>query len=95
MESPLLRLRPVAWVALLATVLGLSVHALYITRAGADAVYMDTLRLLWQWSEFRHGRLPLLDWWGQQGTAHSGLIFQTVLAANASWFRLIPCSPTT
>lgn len=88
MESPLLRLRLVAWAALLATVLGLSVHAFYITRAGADAVYMDTLRLLWQWSEFRHGRLPLLDWWGQQGTAHSGLIFQTVLAANASWFGL-------
>lgn len=63
-------------------------HAAYITRTGADAVYMDTLRLLWQWSEFRHGRLPLVEWWGQHGSPHSGLLFQGVLAANASWFGL-------
>ena len=63
-------------------------HAAYIMRAGADAVYMDTLRLLWQWSEFRLGRLPLVEWWGQNGSPHSGLLFQAVLAANASWFGL-------
>ena len=77
-------------VATLAVGLGLAVHAAYIDRAGANAVYMDTLRLLWQWSEFRDGNLSLLALWGQGGGAHSGLLFQSVLAANVSWFGLDP-----
>lgn len=72
----------------LAILLGLVVHATYLARAGADAVYMDTLRLLWQWSEFRQGNLSLLQLWGQQGSPHSGLLFQALLAANAAWFGL-------
>lgn len=80
--------RTVACAAFVALTVGLAVHAAYISRTGADAVYMDTLRLLWQWSEFRQGRLPLVAWWGQHGGAHSGLLFQAVLAANATWFGL-------
>ncbi len=82
--------RLVLSVATLAVGLGLAVHAAYIDRAGANAVYMDTLRLLWQWSEFRDGNLSLLALWGQGGGAHSGLLFQSVLAANVSWFGLDP-----
>lgn len=74
--------------AALAILLGLALHAAYLARAGADAVYMDTLRLLWQWSEFRQGNLSLLQLWGQQGSPHSGLLFQSLLAANAKWFGL-------
>ena len=74
----------------LVILLGLVVHAGYLARAGADAVYMDTLRLLWQWSEFRAGNLSLLQLWGQQGSPHSGLLFQALLAANAAWFGLDP-----
>lgn len=74
--------------AALAILLGLVLHAAYLARAGADAVYMDTLRLLWQWSEFRQGSLSLLQLWGQQGSPHSGLLFQSLLAANAAWFGL-------
>jgi len=74
--------------AALAILLGLALHAAYLARAGADAVYMDTLRLLWQWSEFRQGNLSLLQLWGQQGSPHSGLLFQSLLAANAKWFDL-------
>ena len=58
----------------LVILLGLVLHAGYLARAGADAVYMDTLRLLWQWSEFRAGNLSLLQLWGQQGSPHSGLL---------------------
>lgn len=77
-----------AMFATLAILLGLVVHATYLARVGADAVYMDTLRLLWQWSEFRQGNLSLLQLWGQQGSPHSGLLFQALLAANAAWFGL-------
>lgn len=77
----------VAFAALM-VLLGLAVHAAYLARAGADAVYMDTLRLLWQWSEFRQGNMSLLQLWGQHGSPHSGLLFQTLLAANVAWFGL-------
>lgn len=73
---------------LLAAALGLFGHALYITRAGADAVYMDSLRLLWQWFEVRQGRMSWLAFWGQYGSPHSGLLTQVLLAANATWFGL-------
>jgi len=70
------------------TLVGFALHQVYLTRAGADAVYMDTLRLLWQLSEFHEGRLSLLELWGQHGGAHSGLLFQVLLATNASLFGL-------
>ena len=69
-------------------VLGLVVHEAYIARTGADVPYMDTLRLLGHLARYRDGEMPLLELWGQGGGAHSGLIFQAILAANASWFHL-------
>jgi hypothetical protein len=78
----------VALGALLTVTLGLAVDQVYLTRAGADAVYMDTLRLLWELSQFHEGRISLVELWGYHGTAHSGLIFQGLLAANVSWFGL-------
>lgn len=73
------------WVAV---ALGLLGHALYITRAGADAVYMDSLRLLWQWFEVTQGRMSWLAFWGQHGSPHSGLLTQALLAGNTAWFGL-------
>lgn len=78
----------VALASLLAVTLALTLHQVYLTRAGADAVYMDTLRLLWQASDFQHGRFSLIELWGQNGSPHSGLLFQMLLAANVSWFGL-------
>lgn len=80
--------RVVRWTVVLAVAFGLLVHALYIARAGADAVYMDSLRLLWQWSEVQQGRMSWLAFWGQHGSPHSGLLTQLLLAANATWFGL-------
>lgn len=84
----MLRFRLLVLSTLVAVALGFALHQVYLTRVGADAVYMDTLRLLWQLSEFHEGRLSLLELWGQHGGAHSGLLFQGLLAANVGLFGL-------
>ncbi|RZA22316.1 MAG: hypothetical protein EOP93_00485 [Lysobacteraceae bacterium] len=86
--TPAPRLAPLILMMVVAS--GLALHEVYLARAGAHAVYMDTLRLLWQLSEFQLGRLPLVELWGHSGGPHSGLVFQAVLAANVSWFGLDP-----
>lgn len=84
----LLQARLLAVVLLVCVALGLVVHQAYIARTGADAPYMDTLRLLGHLVRYRDGGMSLLELWAQGGSAHSGLIFQAILAANASWFDL-------
>lgn len=79
-----------ALLVLVAVASGVALHELYIARTGAHAVYMDTLRLLWQLTEFQQGRIPLVELWGQSGGPHSGLLFQALLAANVHWFDLDP-----
>lgn len=63
------------------------IHQVYLTQAHPDALYMDSLRLLYQLQEWEQGRITLLEFSGQ-GSAHRGLINQLLLWVNVSWFSL-------
>ncbi len=76
------------WPLLAVLLLSLALHHAYLLRAYPDAVYMDSLRLLSQLSEWQHGQLSSLAFWNQG--QHRGVIFQTALLANVEWFSLDP-----
>lgn len=60
-------------------------HQLYVTRAHPDAVFMDSLRLVYQMDQWRHGHLPFLRFWGL-GAEHQGFINQSLLFLNVKYF---------
>lgn len=62
-------------------------HQLYLCRAHPDALYMDSLRLLWQLNRAHAGEFSLFELW-RQGGGHRGLIYQAVLMANIKFFSL-------
>lgn len=76
------------WLLLISLLLSLALHQAYLTRAYPDAVYMDSLRLLSQLSEWQRGQLSSLEFWNQG--QHRGLVFQAALLANVEWFSLDP-----
>jgi hypothetical protein len=60
-------------------------HQIYVTRTHPDAVYMDSLRLVYQLDEWRKGHLSFLDLWGLGGE-HQGFINQLLLLLNVKYF---------
>lgn len=62
-------------------------HQLYLVRAHPDALYMDSLRLLFQLDQWEAGTLSTSDFWGQ-GSSHRGFVNQLALLANVSLFDL-------
>ncbi|UGB37562.1 hypothetical protein [Frateuria soli] len=62
-------------------------HQLYVTRTHADALYMDSLRLVYQLERWLAGDLGFLEFW-RQGAAHHGFINQLALWANVAFFSL-------
>lgn len=72
----------------LLAVLGFAVlHQVYLGRAHPDALYMDSLRLLFQLDQWEAGKLSTLEFWGQ-GSSHRGFVNQLFLLGNVSWFDL-------
>ncbi|MEN5069951.1 hypothetical protein [Stenotrophomonas sp. TWI1183] len=63
------------------------VHQVFITRAHPDALYMDSLRLLFQLDQWQAGHMSTLDFWGQ-GSSHRGFVNQLFLLANVTLFDL-------
>ncbi|NIK01939.1 hypothetical protein FHR53_001300 [Xanthomonas arboricola] len=63
-------------------------HQIYISRAGPNAVYMDSLRMLHQWYEWRAGNITFHEYWNQG--SHRGFVFQAILGLNAEFFSLDP-----
>lgn len=63
------------------------IHQLYLLRAHPDALYMDSLRLLFQLEQWESGQLSTIDFWGQ-GSSHRGFVNQLFLLANVSLFDL-------
>lgn len=60
-------------------------HQAYVTRAHPDAVYMDSLRLVYQLEQWRHGQLSFLQLWGM-GAEHQGFINPVLLLLNVKYF---------
>ena len=56
-------------------------HQIYVNRAHPDAVYMDSLRLVYQLQEWRQGHLSFWKLWGV-GAEHQGFINQAILLLN-------------
>lgn len=75
------------WPAGLLIVFFFALHQIYISRMQPDAVYMDSLRLLYQWQEWNSGRMSFVEFWGQ-GSAHRGFINQALMIANIELFSL-------
>lgn len=63
------------------------VHQVYLGRAHPDALYMDSLRLLFQLDQWEAGTLSTLDFWGQ-GSSHRGFVNQLFLLINVNLFHL-------
>ncbi|WP_434989082.1 hypothetical protein [Xanthomonas melonis] len=63
-------------------------HQTYISRADPNAVYMDSLRMLHQWYDWRAGNIKFLEYWNQG--SHRGFVFQAILGLNAKFFSLDP-----
>lgn len=64
-----------------------ALHQAFVTRAHPDALYMDSLRLLYQLQEWQQGRLSFVELWGL-GSAHRGFINALALMANVRLFSL-------
>ena len=64
-----------------------ALHQVYLQRAHPDALYMDSLRLLFQLDQWEAGKLSTLDFWGQ-GSSHRGFVNQLFLMGNVSLFSL-------
>ena len=60
-------------------------HQVYVTRTHPDAVYMDSLRLVYQLEQWRRGHLPFLNLWGR-GAEHQGFINPFFLLLNVKYF---------
>jgi hypothetical protein len=60
-------------------------HQTYVTRAHPDAVYMDSLRLVYQLEQWRLGHLSFFSFWGL-GAEHQGFINQILLLLNVKYF---------
>lgn len=60
-------------------------HQVYVTRTHPDAVYMDSLRLVYQLQQWRQGHLSFLNFWGLGGE-HQGFINQIFLMLNVRYF---------
>jgi hypothetical protein len=60
-------------------------HQIYVTRAHPDAVYMDSLRLVYQLEQWRQGQLSFLQLWGM-GAEHQGFINPILLLLNVRYF---------
>lgn len=77
--------RSVAWVV--AVVLAfMAIHQMFVSRAHPDALYMDSLRLLFQLDQWQAGHLSTFEFWG--GSSHRGFVNQLFLLANVSLFDL-------
>lgn len=63
------------------------VHMVFLDRAHPDALYMDSLRLLYQIQEWQQGRMSFVELWGL-GSVHRGFINQIALLANVKFFSL-------
>ena len=62
-------------------------HQAFVARAHPDALYMDSLRVLYQLQEWQAGRLSFTELWGL-GSAHRGFINQLALMLNVRFFSL-------
>lgn len=60
-------------------------HQIYVTRAHPDAVYMDSLRLVYQLEQWYQGHLSFLQFWGM-GAEHQGFVNQILLLLNVKFF---------
>ncbi len=60
-------------------------HQIYVTHARPDAVYMDSLRLVYQLEQWRRGHLSFLHLWGLGGQ-HQGFVNQLLLLLNVKYF---------
>lgn len=74
-------------VPIVAALFFLALYETYVTRAHPDAVYMDTLRVVYHLDQWSKGRLSLLTLWGF-GHEHQGLINQFFVMANIKLFSL-------
>ncbi len=63
-----------------------AIHQVFVSRAHPDALYMDSLRLLFQLDQWQAGHLSTLEFWG--GSSHRGFVNQLFLLANVSLFDL-------
>ncbi|MBB6339281.1 hypothetical protein FHR59_003571 [Xanthomonas arboricola] len=70
------------------SILFLFFHQFYIFKVHPDAVYMDSLRLLHQWYDWRSGRITFHEYWNQG--SHRGFVFQAILGLNVKLFALDP-----
>lgn len=66
----------------------LAMHQVYVSRAHPDAVFIDTLRIVYQWDQWREGDLSLYEYWSQNSAAHRGFVNQAFLIANIELFSL-------
>ncbi|WP_447591781.1 hypothetical protein [Stenotrophomonas rhizophila] len=64
-----------------------AMHQWFLGRAHPDALYMDSLRLLFQMQQWLDGQLPTLDFWGQ-ASSHRGFVNQLFLLGNIRLFNL-------
>lgn len=62
------------------------IHQVFVSRAHPDALYMDSLRLLFQLDQWQAGNLSTFEFWG--GSSHRGFVNQLFLLANVSLFDL-------
>jgi len=62
-------------------------HQAFVGRAYPDALYMDSLRLLYQVQAWQQGQLSFGELWGV-GSAHRGFINPLLLMANIRFFSL-------
>lgn len=60
-------------------------HQIYVTRAHPDAVFMDSLRLVYQLEQWHQGKLSFLQLWGM-GAEHQGFINPILLLLNVRFF---------
>ena len=60
-------------------------HQIYVTRTHPDAVFMDSLRLVYQLEQWRQGHLSFLNLWGL-GAEHQGFINQLLMLLNIKYF---------
>ncbi|MBA0264436.1 hypothetical protein D7T58_04455 [Stenotrophomonas maltophilia] len=63
-----------------------AIHQVILNRAHPDALYMDSLRLLFQLDQWQAGQLSTFEFWG--GSSHRGFVNQLFLWANVSLFDL-------
>lgn len=64
-----------------------ALHQWLLGRVHPDALYMDSLRLLFQMQQWLDGQLPTLEFWGQ-ASSHRGFVNQLFLLGNIRLFNL-------